>query len=193
MIKDIFKSPVSYNYLKHLNNKKISSYCLKIKTLDTGHVISNSGGYQSHDLQGSHTLLNELFNDIEHFASQMADTIGLKSPMLLNNAWINVNGYKDFNTQHIHPHSVLSGTYYAKTPKQCGNIVFHHPGYDLLVYDWNSRNLKDDNSTYTAGRWNMPAEAGKLIIFPSWLKHFVEPNLNKKEERISISFNLLPK
>jgi len=29
---------------------------------------------------------------------------------------------------------------------------------------------------------------GDLIIFPSYLKHYVEPNLNKKE-RISISFN----
>ena len=31
---------------------------------------------------------------------------------------------------------VLSGVYYIKTPKECGNIKFFHPAYDLVDRDW---------------------------------------------------------
>jgi uncharacterized protein (TIGR02466 family) len=37
--------------------------------------------------------------------------------------------------------------------------------------------------------WNvMPAEAGNVVLFESWLRHEVPPN-PVKQERISISFN----
>ena len=38
--------------------------------------------------------------------------------------------------------------------------------------------------------WFLPSIENGLYLFPSWLKHYVKPNMNKKEERISISFNL---
>jgi uncharacterized protein (TIGR02466 family) len=34
----------------------------------------------------------------------------------------------------------------------------------------------------------VPAEAGKLVLFESWLRHEVAPN-PKRAERVSISFN----
>ena len=36
----------------------------------------------------------------------------------------------------------------------------------------------------------MPAQAGILYIFPSWLDHYVSPNMSK-QKRISISFNII--
>ena len=38
--------------------------------------------------------------------------------------------------------------------------------------------------------WKIDVEEGDLVLFPSWLKHGVEPNLNKKENRISLAFNI---
>ena len=32
--------------------------------------------------------------------------------------------------------------------------------------------------------------SGRALIFPSWLVHRVEPNLNKNFSRISMSFNI---
>ena len=46
--------------------------------------------------------------------------------------------------------------------------------------------MNEENSL----EWWMPSIENYLYLFPSWLSHWVEPNLNKKEERISISFNL---
>jgi uncharacterized protein (TIGR02466 family) len=42
---------------------------------------------------------------------------------------------------------------------------------------------------YNASIWSILPEAGKLIIFPAWLEHYVEPNTST-EERISIAFNI---
>ena len=38
--------------------------------------------------------------------------------------------------------------------------------------------------------WWLPAEKNLLYIFPSYLYHTVEPNLNKEENRISLSFDI---
>ena len=36
----------------------------------------------------------------------------------------------------------------------------------------------------------LDTEQGNLYFFPSWAYHQVKPNLNKNEDRISISFNI---
>ena len=48
--------------------------------------------------------------------------------------------------------------------------------------------LVDKFNGYNSSTWKIKPEENKCILFPSYLKHYVEPNLNKKE-RISISFN----
>jgi uncharacterized protein (TIGR02466 family) len=48
--------------------------------------------------------------------------------------------------------------------------------------------LVSEFTAYTADAVAHGAEAGLLLIFPSWLPHGVEPNMSD-EDRISISFN----
>ena len=104
------------------------------------------------------------------------------------NFWININEYKDYNITHKHPGALISGVYYVKTPKDCGNIIFEHPS-ESFQSEW--RMTPSDYNNYNSGTWWLPSEENNLYLFPSWLKHRVEPNLNKNENRISISFNLV--
>ena len=76
--------------------------------------------------------------------------------------------------------SYYSGVYYVRTSKDCGEIILEHPALDLLHHY--------PNGGKDALCW-MKAIEKRLYIFPSWLKHYVSPNLNKDQERISISFN----
>jgi uncharacterized protein (TIGR02466 family) len=46
----------------------------------------------------------------------------------------------------------------------------------------------DSYNHYNSSIWKIEPEENICILFPSYLKHYVEPNLNKKE-RVSISFN----
>ena len=52
-----------------------------------------------------------------------------------------------------------------------------------------SLNFTEFNKYNSSYHW-MPAKENTLYIFPSWLKHKVEPNMNN-DERISISFNTI--
>ena len=185
---DLFKTPF-YKTDLSLNNKEIIKYCLTLKKIDTGASKSNVGGWQSKDLKGIHRPLNELFEDIEYHANKFTNNIGLQGPVKIKNIWININGFGDSNMIHCHPHSLLSGVYYIKTPKDCGDIEFDHPCYNVFDYDWNINAIKETN-TYTSPKWIMPSKQGVLYMFPSWLNHCVKTSRNKKEKRISIAFNI---
>ena len=187
-IVDIFKTPLYYKDLK-LNTKNMRDYCLSLKEKSKSVIKSNVGGWQSDNLKGKHIPLNDLFLTIEKYSNLFANEIGLKNTLTLDNVWININYYKDYNSEHIHAHSKLSGVFYIQTPKDCGNIEFISEDSNIKGYDWNEDTVKNPN-TYTAGRWFMPSIENRLYLFPGFLKHLVQPNQNRKKERISISFNI---
>ena len=195
MIHNIFPTPLFIKHL-NLNTKEMASYCLSMQKKDPkGRIHSNKGGWQSYDLDGEHQPLSKLLNDIEHYTNKFCDDIGLISNLKIKNAWVNINGYRDMNDTHNHPGSIISGVYYVKTPKHGGDIVFYHPNYDTFGFAWSDKQVKEDKhkikyTLHNSARWFVPAEDDKLMLFPSWINHSVEPNKNKKEKRISISFNL---
>jgi uncharacterized protein (TIGR02466 family) len=191
MIKDIFKVPVCINKLK-LDTKKIETFCTNLKLKDKGRTISNIGGWQSDDLNLNKKIikLKELLVDITKHGDLFVNSLKIKNKdkIKIHNLWININEYKDYNISHKHPGSLISGVYYVKTPKDCGNIIFEHPS-EILTCEW--RKEYSEYNNYNSQTWWLPSEENYLYLFPSWLKHRVEPNLNKNENRISISFNLV--
>ena len=55
--------------------------------------------------------------------------------------------------------------------------------------DWNDIILDSDLNQYSSPQWWLLSEEKTLYVFPSWIKHLVQPNMSD-EERISISFNV---
>jgi uncharacterized protein (TIGR02466 family) len=188
MINDIFPTPL-YQIDLNCNIIEMQKYCFDIMSKDTGRTVSNSGGWQSQDLKGVHLVLNELFEDIEHHGNILAKELYLKNSLKIDNIWININGYKDYNLTHSHINTFLSGVFYVKCPKNCGNIVFNHPTQNTQQYNWGG-NKFDKLSKYSYGTINGQSIENRMYLFPSWLEHFVTPNLNETEKRISIAFNL---
>jgi uncharacterized protein (TIGR02466 family) len=187
MMIDLFKITIYEKKLK-LKNEEIINYSYKLKKKDLGKQISNVGGWQSNDLQGVHKPLNELFEDIEHYGNEYGKLLGLKLPLKIDNIWININEYKDFNLEHFHGNSLISGVYYVKVQKKSGNIVFSNPSIDIMQQDWNKYTINEHN-TNNSPKWVMPSKTNTLYLFPNYLKHFVQPNFSNSD-RISISFNL---
>ena len=176
-ITSLFNTPFFQKELD-LNIEEIKSHCLAMRTHGKGREVSNIGGWQSEDLYNEHPELNDLFLEIELAGNEFTNYINNDS-CFLDNIWININGYKDFNRAHVHSKAYVSGVYYVQTPNDCGNICFEHPS-PLHNTEW-------DHVHNTMGY--IP-QANTLFLFPNWLSHYVLPNLNKDEERISISFNL---
>jgi len=183
MIIDLFKIPF-YKSKLFLDTQKISEYCINYQKNNPGRKLSNIGGYQSNDLIGEHLQLNDLFLQIENHGKKFADEIEL-GKLFLDNVWININEYKDFNQSHVHSNAAFSGVFYVKTSLNSGKIKFKHPSV-YIHQEWSKVN-KPNN--YNSTGWEMPIEDNLLYLFPSWLEHFVEPNMSN-DKRISISFNL---
>lgn len=105
--------------------------------------------------------------------------------------WANINPRYAYNRHHTHPHALWSGVYYVKTPQNCGLLSFTDPRSQTQVltpyYDVAKRRANTWNEVYYE-----PLE-GRLIAFPAWLVHAVQPNLSNEAgadgDRISISFN----
>lgn len=99
--------------------------------------------------------------------------------------WVNVMPEGGSHTSHLHPHSVISGTYYVAVPQGAGPIVFEDPRLPMLMAA-PSRKAKAPRET-RAHISETPAP-GTLLLWESWLRH--EVPLNRAGGlRISVSFN----
>lgn len=187
-----FSTPIWCTKLD-VNNKKIEKICKQLKKKNKGRILSNRGGWQSNDIyikDCDDFNLTNLFEQMFDVVIGITDKFGIHDDLFVNKNtmqfWININNKGDYNLQHNHPRSFLSGVYYVKTPKNCGLIEFHHP--NTMQKFWYQLYTKGDNPA-TFPTVTFQPEEGKLIIFPPWLEHTVAPNQNESD-RISIAFNI---
>ena len=187
MLQNIFQLNI-WNVNLSLDLDQIKKEINTIVKLDKGRVISNQGGYQSNNVKiEKFVQLSFLKEIIVRNTIEYKKNLGLKTESSLDNLWININNYKDFNISHMHPNSCISGVFYIQCLKESGQIVFENSFKDYIGYAWDSKlNTYNQN---TSAKWKIVPEENKLLLFPSFLNHYVEPNLSK-DKRISISFNV---
>ena len=184
MIKNLFPVPVYQNIIT--SSVDLKSACLKIMNDEKSEQRSNRGGYQSSNIV-DHKDFKKLKFSIEFAANKFAKNIGLKDNLKCDTLWININGYKDYNVLHSHPKCVFSGVYYISVPENSGRLEFYSPNFEGIEYDWN--NIVEKNLA-NSSIINFSLKDNLLILFPSFIKHMVEPNMNETEKRISVAFNL---
>lgn len=117
--------------------------------------------------------------------AQALDYDVTKKALKINSMWVNIMRPGAQHTAHIHPHSVISGTYYLQTPLGCSSIKFEDPRMGFFM---NAPLVKPSAKTSHKRFVNLQPRAGDLILFESWLRHEVPRNETKKP-RISVSFN----
>jgi uncharacterized protein (TIGR02466 family) len=141
---------------------------------------SNLGGYQSPTIN-----LKTKFPNLMEKISPELNTVVTDSELKISidNAWININKNRDANHSHYHPYSALSGVIYLQFVFNAGEIVFENPTISGVF-------PIDDSVQHFFGCCKLVPTIGDVIIFPSYLKHYVEPNLSA-EDRISIAFNMV--
>ena len=202
MIHTLFPSFVYYAPLQNTPlkgkalNKDLKKESLKFAEIDEeGQLWSKKnyrGGYTSYGSidqlhQVSTTfedLQKEIFKHVKKFIKHLEMDIDPKE-LKMNSCWINVMPTNVIHTMHIHPLSVISGTYYVQTPKNCSAIKFEDPRLEnFMASPARKPNAKSINQRHI----QMQPQEGHLILFESWMRHEVPAN-DAKEERISISFN----
>jgi uncharacterized protein (TIGR02466 family) len=118
---------------------------------------------------------------------QAAPGYDLGAVMLQVEGWVNVNGPGAFNAPHDHPGWTWSGSYYVATPEGAGEgrggmIEFLDARSNVAV-------LGLPGGTGFVARHLHRPQAGEMLIFPAWLRHWVYPN-EAAAERVSVAFNL---
>ena len=112
---------------------------------------------------------------------------------VISNMWANVSPRYAFNRVHTHPGSAWSGVYYVHAPEHSGKIYFQDPRPQAQVYNVRYKTDAPRKREVWSEVFYEPI-VGRLILFPAWLQHEVQPNLSELEgeagERISISFNI---
>jgi uncharacterized protein (TIGR02466 family) len=194
-IHEVFSQPFSVENLKFDVNK-IADFCYDLKnTMNVKVEKSNAGGWQSSDVDMK-SIKNiefiKLLDEIRIGINRVSSNIGIFPELDISNLWININQYGNYNTPHQHFGSILSGTFYVRTPENCGNINFNNPMGPLMksyIHPWNFKeNELNDFPWFTSGVV-FPCKENMMLIFPSWMEHSVDRNSNINQDRISISFN----
>lgn len=152
---------------------------------------SNRGGWHSDG-----NLFNEEFDSVRNLHQIAEATVmeatrnlgGKTDPATLRlriSGWMNINYQHAYNAPHTHPGAHWSGVYYVKQPAvetgNSGMIEFLDPRTDLP--NWRILGAK----TFRMKR-KMRPQAGEIVLFPSYLVHWVYPN-ETDEERVTIAFN----
>jgi uncharacterized protein (TIGR02466 family) len=178
MLLTIFKTPIWSFYIDaDFNSAKEN--CLALEKKSTSKMYSNVGGFQSDDIE-IESISTEIHKGINEIVDALSNEIGVG--LSVGKKWVNVNRKNNYNISHHHGSSAFSGVIYIATPLNCGNIVFQNPatsGFSTMpptVLGYEDRVI-------------IPAETGRMVIFPSYLSHYVEMN-NSEEPRISMAFNL---
>ena len=106
-------------------------------------------------------------------------------PLSMTDCWVNIMPQGVVHGLHLHPLSTISGTYYVQTPKGSPGLKFEDPRLDrFMAAPPRLPDSRPENRPWVI----MPAAAGTVVLFESWLRHEVAPN-PVRSDRISISFN----
>jgi uncharacterized protein (TIGR02466 family) len=110
------------------------------------------------------------------FAKDCAFDMGRKPR--LDSLWVNLLKAGGHHSGHIHPHSIISGTFYVEVPTGSGAIRFEDPRLPLMM----AAPGRPDTFVGISPR------RGLLLMWESWLRHEVLQGTGRGE-RLSVSFN----
>ena len=97
--------------------------------------------------------------------------------LAITDCWLNVMPAGVVHSWHLHPTSFISGTYYVQVPKGAGALKFEDPRLSRMM-------AAPPRNSFVS----LPARAGDVILFESWLRHEVPAHL-VQTECVSLSFN----
>jgi uncharacterized protein (TIGR02466 family) len=191
----VYKAPLQASGWKLFNDRLLLE-CRQYREDDiAGQAWSATrypGGYTSYgSLSRMHTisptfalLQRKLRRHVNQFARSLEFDLEGRE-LAMTDCWINIMPRQVVHSLHLHPLSTISGTYYVRTPRGAPGIKFEDPRLDRFMAAPPRRSdCRPENRPWVT----VPADAGTVVLFESWLRHEVPPN-PVTAERVSISFN----
>jgi uncharacterized protein (TIGR02466 family) len=191
----VYSAPLQRGDWRTLNNR-LQRECLQWREDDSAgqrwSKKSYPGGYTSYATlnrlyQISPTfeqLRRKLDRHVSRFVEQLEwDMEGRQ--LAMTDCWINIMPRGVAHSLHLHPLAVVSGTYYVSTPPGSAGLKLEDPRLDRFM----AAPPRKTPCSLANQRWvTLPAVAGNVVLFESWLRHEVASN-QTSQSRVSVSFN----
>ena len=177
-------------------NRSLSAYVLAQEESlgEQGIVRSNAGGWQSpgNIMESREPSIRTLRTRIEKLVIRLIADIsrdkGIKrSFKIFVDGWANINRDGDYNILHAHPNCMWSGVYYVQ-PGEPDPAVPYSGLLELIDPNAAANYVQVRNTVFDAKHFidNTP---GRMLLWPSWVKHMVHPFVGKGD-RVSIAYNV---
>jgi len=174
-----------------IDNKKLSDIVYEKEKNETSGQKPNMGGWRSLGNLIDDKRFIKILENVDKGFQTVHETNNYidEVEIIVESMWVNVNRPTNYNKSHIHAEVHWSFVYYIKVQEKSGDLVFVDPRIRRTMQT--QALFKQDYYTLaSAAIISITPDVGDLIIFPSYLEHFVEPNLSE-EPRISISGNII--
>ncbi len=177
------------NYEEH--NKDLSEYIYQLYNEDKeGVQKTNINGWHSKpfNFNNKESAPFRFFTATQGFVIDVFKQYGWlyeSNKVVCSSMWSIINKKNNFNIEHTHPNNYLSAAYYVKAPENCGRFSIANP--HMISRDKIPK--KANRTELNRNVAQIKVLEGDLLIFPSYLPHYVEPN-KSDEDRIVISFNI---
>lgn len=143
------------------------------------HLYAGYTSYASlNDLPKRDPAFAEIAKLLLRHATAFARELEWRAKPKLDSIWVNLLKAGGHHSGHIHPHSIISGTFYVEVPAGSGAIRFEDPRLPLMM----AAPARSDTCVTVEPR------PGLLLLWESWLRHEVLAGAGKGD-RLSISFN----
>ncbi len=195
-IKTLFVTKLYRAELTGVDNASLLKSCRAIASGDkAGQRWSKENNYQGYTSYASlddlpkrdpefSTLKQVLDKHAMAFARELhLDLSGGK--LKLDSIWVNVLEPGGVHTSHIHPQSVLSGTYYVDVPAGASALKLEDPRHPMMMAA--PGRLADAPEAERSFVYVAP-KSGDVLMWESFVRHEVPMNTAKKS-RVSVSFN----
>ena len=189
----VYEAPLQRTGLAELNRRLLRE-CLQLEADDDAgrrwSARNYPGGYTSY---GSQCRMHTVSPTFERLGRVLARHVRAYARALeldldgrelaMTDCWVNVMPRHVVHGLHLHPLSTISGTYYVHTPPGVPGLKLEDPRLDRFMA------APPRRIGARAQPWvTLPARAGRLILFESWLRPEVPAN-PVAAPRVSISFN----
>ena len=165
----------------YINSDRINTMKSEIINL-----YSDKPNWQSESNLDKNIVFKELTKDICISAFDILDKLDYKADEIeITDMWANVLKQHETHQPHTHSNNFLSGVFYLDADDTMPGITFQdpRPGANIILP------RKKMDHINNASLLHYKAKTNRIIMFPSWLVHWVPINLSTNN-RISISWNI---
>ena len=185
LLQPVFINFLGIDYLTDIDNDLLQKYCIKKRALQE--VDQNK---ESTILDINAPELQLLVKSIKSRLKNIHNLVKMKDSytIALEKAWCNIDNNINIDSPHCHPLSAFSIVYYVAGQEDSGSIQFMNPSPGMMNSQIGQGKCIKEFDEFNSNAWTIDPEPGKLLIFPSWLVHFVHQN-KSNNRRISIAFD----